>query len=502
MVLAIIATASTAQAQCLSADLRPSDPGVDRFFGFDVDSDGRRIAVSAIGDSTVRPFGGAIYVFEQVGSEWKQTAKLLPPSGFTRQRMGTNVVINGRWIFATSQIAIELGFDLNAQIAIFEEVGGIWVSRGLLTVPESVEFGDNFGHRLMADGDVLVVSAHRSSRPAIPGAGSVFVFELVNGAWVETTTLHASNEARCRFFGLALALDNDRILVGGPSGTCSDPADSLGYAYVFERHPSGWTEVARFLDEEADPEDVFSRGLAIEGDRAAVLNIRQLPGTMMYRDEVYTFERDSAGQWNPAITFHAFLNPKERVALADLRFAAGSVTYQKLSEGVDGQPRWAIDFARPDSDEGVERFAVTAPAFYPASSQFDWDGRNLVVGEYAHPGDFRNGGRCLVYSIGEPTADCNGNGVFDGCDLFDGSSSDLNNNGVPDECELPRCEGDANSDGRVGIADVAVVILNWGRAVTAGFEGDLDADGVVGMKDLPPVIGNWAGACEDDFGGE
>jgi hypothetical protein len=39
-------------------------------------------------------------------------------------------------------------------------------------------------------------------------------------------------------------------------------------------------------------------------------------------------------------------------------------------------------------------------------------------------------------------ADCNGNGILDGCDLVDGSSSDRNANRVPDECEALDVPGD------------------------------------------------------------
>ena len=43
------------------------------------------------------------------------------------------------------------------------------------------------------------------------------------------------------------------------------------------------------------------------------------------------------------------------------------------------------------------------------------------------------------------SADCNGNGVPDECDLADGSSTDLNGNGIPDECE-PDCNGNGIPD--------------------------------------------------------
>lgn len=48
--------------------------------------------------------------------------------------------------------------------------------------------------------------------------------------------------------------------------------------------------------------------------------------------------------------------------------------------------------------------------------------------------------------------------------------------------------GDANDDGVVDLADLALLIEQW---ETAGPEGDLDGDGVVGIADLAIVIQNW-----------
>jgi hypothetical protein len=91
--------------------------------------------------------------------------------------------------------------------------------------------------------------------------------------------------------------------------------------------------------------------------------------------------------------------------------------------------------------------------------------------------------------------DCNGNGVWDQCDIDGGFSLDLNNNGIPDECDLP-CDADIapqpTGDGTVGIADLLLVISNWSAG--AGNPADVNGDGTVGIADLLEVVGNW-GAC-------
>ena len=91
--------------------------------------------------------------------------------------------------------------------------------------------------------------------------------------------------------------------------------------------------------------------------------------------------------------------------------------------------------------------------------------------------------------------DCNGNGVWDQCDIDSGFSLDLNNNGTPDECGLP-CDEDIapqpNGDGTVGTADLLLVVANWSAG--AGNPADLNNDGVVNITDLLTCVDAW-GPC-------
>jgi hypothetical protein len=81
-------------------------------------------------------------------------------------------------------------------------------------------------------------------------------------------------------------------------------------------------------------------------------------------------------------------------------------------------------------------------------------------------------------------ADCNGNGVPDGCDLASGASSDLNGNSRPDDCE---CLGDTDGSGQVNVDDLVNVILDWGTDGSANGT-DVNNDGIVGVDDLLLII--------------
>ncbi len=60
---------------------------------------------------------------------------------------------------------------------------------------------------------------------------------------------------------------------------------------------------------------------------------------------------------------------------------------------------------------------------------------------------------------------------------------------------VPVCEGDADGDGVIGLADLAIVITHWGISGVPGQLGDLNHDGSRGLGDVARVIANWGETC-------
>lgn len=61
---------------------------------------------------------------------------------------------------------------------------------------------------------------------------------------------------------------------------------------------------------------------------------------------------------------------------------------------------------------------------------------------------------------------------------------------------MPACLGDLDGDGLVALADLAIVLSNFGSSGTAGYAmGDLDCDGDVDLADLAQLLANFGSAC-------
>ncbi|MFI4854867.1 MAG: right-handed parallel beta-helix repeat-containing protein [Phycisphaerales bacterium JB065] len=65
-----------------------------------------------------------------------------------------------------------------------------------------------------------------------------------------------------------------------------------------------------------------------------------------------------------------------------------------------------------------------------------------------------------------------------------------------DACGFDCLAGDANNDGNVNLADLNLVLANFGGAVEIGTDGDVNDDGVVNLADLNLVLANFGEACE------
>ena len=90
-------------------------------------------------------------------------------------------------------------------------------------------------------------------------------------------------------------------------------------------------------------------------------------------------------------------------------------------------------------------------------------------------------------------ADCNHNGILDSDDIASGRSRDLNGNGIPDECET--CQGDLNGDGVVDLADLGILLADFGCTAPGPCPGDVDGDGDTDLADLGILLSEFGNIC-------
>lgn len=174
--------------------------------------------------------------------------------------------------------------------------------------------------------------------------------------------------------------------------------------------------------------------------------------------------------------------------------------------GRDPNPGADNQWGTPDDDYGDLHLTHNSMcidagnnAAVPAGINTDMDGNARLVDVACRP-DTGSGTPPIVdmgayEAPGDVFIDCNGNGVDDLCDVFDGTSLDANGNGVPDECEV--CVGDLDCSGVVDFVDINAFVLYlsnfpvW-QTTYAGClvaNGDIDGDGVYpAFADINPFV--------------
>jgi hypothetical protein len=149
-----------------------------------------------------------------------------------------------------------------------------------------------FGTSVALEGDRALVGAYTHG-----GTGAAYVFERqTNGAWIQVAKLSALDADFNDRFGISVALDGVRAVVG--ANLDDESATNGGAAYVFERQTSGsWAQIVKLMGSEVEDSDLFGSAVCISAD---------LVGVGTYQDDdfgqssgaVFVFERQANGVWS------------------------------------------------------------------------------------------------------------------------------------------------------------------------------------------------------------
>lgn len=147
--------------------------------------------------------------------------------------------------------------------------GGEWRVEAKLYSPDRHP-GDYFGAAVAVAGDLIVIGAPSDDGACAPErTGQAHVFVRVAGAWTHRQTLTGADSLACDGFGRALAIDGQRMVIGSP-GHATSGEPERGAAYVFEAHDADWIQTAKLVDAEGAHHGEFGRAVALSGSTVIV----------------------------------------------------------------------------------------------------------------------------------------------------------------------------------------------------------------------------------------
>ena len=237
-------------------------------FGYSVDISGNTLIAGT-------PFHdeekGTVYVYKRDGDQWKQQAKLQADDGGVKNRFGWDCAISENTIVVGAPLAAAPA-RLSGAAYVFKRQGDAWAQIVKIT-PEDGDGGDSFGVSVDVSKSRIIVGANKDENEVKKrNSGSAYIFQLIGDAVTQEAKLTADEPQEGAGFGLTVALDVNRALVGAPS-TDTKRGDDSGAAYAFLKVGPDWVLQARVIPEKGPDEgkgltsgDNMGSAVAIDGD--------------------------------------------------------------------------------------------------------------------------------------------------------------------------------------------------------------------------------------------
>jgi Tol biopolymer transport system component len=130
-----------------------------------------------------------------------------------------------------------------------------------------------FGDSVAISGSTAVVGAPLHDLRV----GAAYVFVRSGTAWIEQQKLTASDGAIRADFGLRVAIDGERVIVGAPGANIGTAHDQ-GAAYIFVRTGTVWNEEIKLTGADSNAGDEFGTSVAISGVTAVATSFRGAAG--------------------------------------------------------------------------------------------------------------------------------------------------------------------------------------------------------------------------------
>ncbi|MEO7330371.1 MAG: FG-GAP repeat protein, partial [Minicystis sp.] len=232
---------------------------------------------------------GAAYVFVRSGAAWSQQAKLVAADPSPGDCFGISVSVSGDTALIGAYGKLNGGQTAGAAY-VFTRSGAVWSQQAKL-VPADNAAGDAFGISTALDGDTALIGAMWKNQTR----GAAYVFARSGVMWSQQAKLVAADGQPDDQLGNAVALSGNLALIGafhaGPK------APGSGAAYAFQRQGDVWSLDAKLFPADGAATDFFGYALALSGT-SALVGAPNNSQAGFDAGATYAFDR-STGSWSP-----------------------------------------------------------------------------------------------------------------------------------------------------------------------------------------------------------
>ena len=348
-----------------TSKLVPADGDIYQLFGRSVSQFGNRILVGAPCDWRCGEKSGEVYVYEYMQEGWGLAEKLYPIDLEQGDSFGNAVILSENFAVIGAPEDDEIESEAGA-VYLFEFHSGQWILIDKLL--PSYGGTKHFGESISLMGDRMVIGAPGD----FPFNESIaYVFEFNGTEWQETALLRATDDVSRSRFGKSVDIFGDFILIGAPSENIDI---QKGAAYLYQYVNGLWVEVFKFTASDAlqrGQRDRFGAAVDLLDDHALI----GAPGV----SSAYVVEFD-VGAWNEAarlkISDTSFDSFGFDVGLTEQQFFLGAINDNENGDRAGAAYRFSGQ-DRPSAKNDVfisnEDIVITGNLFSDNGNGIDFD---------------------------------------------------------------------------------------------------------------------------------
>jgi hypothetical protein len=419
--VAVPARAQTTRIQLSERILQPAGETAEHdSFGSATAISGNTMVIGAFNADGNEVGAGAAYVFDKVGNNWVQTAKLFAadgkaepvanfPGDFRSDSFGLTVAISSdaNTVIVGAPAHSHTGQSSNAgAVYVFQRTNGVWSQVAELFSPNpngQDHFGDipGFGG-IGISGNTIAVADEGSGFGSGTAHGAVDIFTRTNGTWTFTTQLLVPDDPF--FLPSSLAFDGNTVAVGS-SLSDSPTTFEAGVAYVFRFSEGQWSGPVTLAAADATSFAQFGSSVSVSGNSIAVGAITG-QGVTGFSGTAYVFTSDE-GVWRQSAELIAgdgqdFDNFGVAVAINRQTALVGAVNH---TSPITGQPTAGAAYVFRQGDLGWRQVAELSASDGITGGQYGQavavQSNTLLVGASGQhpPVEGYPGGEAYVYSL-------------------------------------------------------------------------------------------------------
>jgi hypothetical protein len=235
---------------------------------------------------------GTVFVFQRENNRWSLKAQLTASNLELHDSFGYSVAIDGDTIVVGAPEDNGLNNKFGS-VYVFVKPEGEWIDTTETAKLTASSPSKGFGLAVDIDGGIIVVGAPFTDSNNLKKTGEVFLFYKSRYGWETTTESAKLNPPMTdsnNFFGSAVAISNDVIVIGVPNAY-----EGSGTAYVFQKHLEGWTGSYRgeLQATNLGSYSYFGRSVDISNDNIVI-------GTTSNNPHVYVYEKPVSG-WSDMV---------------------------------------------------------------------------------------------------------------------------------------------------------------------------------------------------------